>query len=110
MEATTPQATAPQATDPGASAGPTLPLVLRALHWFFIVNFVLNVFYGAYQVFVVLAPEGGAMGPLGGAATGMPHEQMVVRRAYAMEVWLSIVGLSLYLAITEYLPRLLRRR
>ena len=98
-----------EATASEPSRGRPLPVALRVLHWFFIVNFVLNILYGAYQVFVVLAPEGGGIGPLGGAATSMPHEQIMVRRAYAAEVWLSIVGLSLYLAITEYLPRLLRR-
>ena len=98
-----------EATAPPSKPARPLPIVLRLLHWFFIVNFVLNVLYGAYQVFVVLAPEGGGIGPLGGAATSMPHEQIMVRRAYAAEVWLSIVGLSLYLAVTEYLPRLLRR-
>lgn len=98
-----------EATVAESSPARALPLGLRVLHWFFIVNFVLNILYGAYQVFVVLAPEGGAIGPLGGAASSMPHEQIMLRRAYAAEVWLSIGGLSIYLAITEYLPRLLRR-
>ena len=39
----------------------------------------------------------------------MTFEQMTVRRLYASEVWISIAGLAIYLAITEYLPRLLRR-
>ena len=39
----------------------------------------------------------------------MPFEQMITRRAYASETWLAIVGLSLYVGITEILPRRLRR-
>ncbi len=88
---------------------PRLPSVLRVLHWVIIVNFVINVLYGAYQVFFVITPASGQVGPLFGAAQAMPHELIMLRRAYATEVWISIVGLCLYLAITEYLPRLLRR-
>lgn len=87
-----------------------LPLFLRILHWVLIANFVLNICYGAFQLFVVLAPEGGGIAPLFGAAETMPAELLLVRRAYATEVWLSITGLAIYLAITEYLPRLLGRR
>jgi len=86
---------------------PRLPVFLRALHWVLIVNFVINIVYGSYQIFVVLAPEGSA-GPLFGAAHSMPFEQLVIRRLYASEVWISIAGLAIYLALTEYLPRLLR--
>lgn len=88
---------------------PRLPGFLRVLHWFIIVNFVVNVLYGAYQVFFVITPATGQVGPLFGAAHSMPHELIMLRRAYAAEVWVTIVGLCLYLAITEYLPRLLRR-
>ncbi|MBW2458589.1 MAG: hypothetical protein JRI68_29085 [Deltaproteobacteria bacterium] len=88
---------------------PKLPRFLRVLHWVIIVNFVVNVIYGAYQVFFVLTPGGGQVGPLFGAANTIPPELVMLRRAYAAEVWLSIVGVCLYLAITEYLPRLLRR-
>lgn len=90
---------------PSSPKLPPLPLGLRVLHWVFIINFIANIVYGAYQLFVVLAPEGGSVGPLWGAAKSLGHEQLMARRAYASEVWLSIVGLSLYLAITEYLPR-----
>ena len=89
---------------------PRLPKFLRVLHWVLIVNFLLNIGYGSYQVFVVLAPQGSAGLPLFGAASSMAFEDLVVRRLYAAEVWISIAGLSIYLAITEYLPRLLRRR
>jgi hypothetical protein len=92
-----------------APALPRLPGVLRVLHWVIIVNFVINVLYGAYQVFFVITPASGQVGPLFGAAQTMPHELIMLRRAYATEVWISIVGVCLYVAITEFLPRLLRR-
>jgi len=88
---------------------PQLPKVLRVLHWVIIVSFVVNILYGAYQVFFVLTPATGQVGPLFGAASSIPPELVMLRRAYAAEVWLSIVGICVYLAITEYLPRLLRR-
>ncbi len=88
---------------------PRLPRLLRVLHWVIIVSFIVNVAYGAYQVFVVLKPDTGHVGPLFGAAQSIPPELVMMRRAYAIEVWLCIVGVCLYLAITEFLPRLLRR-
>lgn len=75
-----------------------------------IINFLLNMVYGSYQVFFVLAPEGSSGMPLFGAASSMEFEDLVIRRLYAAEVWISTAGLAIYLAITEYLPRLMRRR
>jgi hypothetical protein len=78
--------------------------VWKVIHWVIIVNFAVQIAYGAYMVFVVVAPEGG--GPLMDQATTFPFEQMMTRRLYASETWIAIVGLSLYLAITEIAPRL----
>jgi len=68
-----------------------------------IANLLVQVAYGATMVFVVLAPA--APGPLFGAARDLPFEDMMVRRQYALETWVAIVGLSLYLGLTEVLPR-----
>jgi hypothetical protein len=86
----------------------TLPIWLLLIHWVIILNLAIQVCYGGYMVFVVTAPEG-VSGPLWAAARSMPFEQMITRRAYASETWLAIVGLSLYIGITEILPRRLRR-
>lgn len=83
-----------------------LPLGLKILHWVIIVNFALNIFYAAYMVFVGMAPDG-HLGPLWSAAKTMDPEQLIIRRLYAIEFWISTVGLAIYLALTEYLPRLL---
>ena len=85
-----------------------LPRFLRVLHWVIIVNFLLNVLYGTAQVFFVLAPEGSSGLPLFGAARKIDPDLMIARRLYAVEVWISIGALCVYLALTEYLPRLLR--
>jgi len=82
-----------------------LPLWLRLVHWALIVFLVQNMVYGSYQIFVVLAPEGGAAGPLWGAARDLPHELLVARRLYAIEVWICAAGLAVYLGVTEVLPR-----
>ena len=80
---------------------------LQIIHWLIIINLVVQVAYGGYMTFVVMAPPG-ASGPLFGAATDIPFEHMMTRRLYASETWIAIVGLSLYLGMTEILPRVLR--
>ncbi len=82
-----------------------LPLALRVLHYGIILNFVFQVLYGAYMVFFVVTP--GGSGPLMGAAKTVPFELMMTRRLYASETWIAISGLAIYVAITEYLPRLI---
>ncbi len=86
-----------------------LPGWLAALHWVIIVNLVIQVLYGSYMVFFVMQPEG-VSGPLAESAMSIPHEFMMVRRAYAAETWMAIVGLSLYVGVTEILPRRLKIR
>ena len=82
---------------------------LLIIHYIIIINFALQIFYGAFQVFVVLAP-GGQTGPLFGAATSLNYEAMVIRRLYAIETWIAITGLSIYLALTEINPRMKKLR
>ncbi len=83
--------------------------LLMALHIVIIVNFLIEIFYASYVVFVVLRPEG-VSGPLWSAAASIPHELMVTRRMYAHETWLAIGGLAIYLGLTEIGPRLKRHR
>lgn len=82
--------------------------ILYILHYIIIISFVVQILYGAYQVFFVLS--GGTAGPLFGGSTTMDHEMMVTRRLYAIETWIAITGLSIYLAITEINPRLKKIR
>lgn len=84
-----------------------LSLPLRIVHWVIVVNFALQILYGASMVFFVVRPEG-VSGPLGAQATSLPFELMVTRRLYALETWVAIAGLSIYLGVTEVLPRRLR--
>ena len=77
---------------------------LYGLHWLIIVNFVVEILYAAYMVFIVVAPEGG--GPLGAKAMEIPFEMMTTRRLYATEFWIATGGLAIYLALTEIGPRL----
>ena len=86
-----------------------LSAFIRSIHWLIIVNLAAQIFYGGYMVFIVMKPEGIA-GPLWADAQQVPHEFMMVRRAYAHETWLAIIGLSLYIGITEVLPRRLTRQ
>ena len=75
-----------------------------AIHWFIIVNFLIQIAYGFYMVFFEVTPPGHS-GPLFGAAGKLDPELMMIRRAYALETWVAIGGLSVYLAITEIAPR-----
>ena len=77
---------------------------LIALHAFIILNFLAEIGYASWMIFDVLQPPGG--GPLGATALTLDHEWMVTRRLYAIECWIAIAGLSVYLAITEIGPRL----
>ncbi len=83
-------------------------LLLLIVHYAIILNFLVEILYGAYQVFVVL--NNGQMGPLFGSATSLSYEDMVIRRLYDIETWIAIVGLSIYLSITEIAPRLKQTR
>ena len=83
-------------------------LILYIVHYLIIINFVVQILYGAYQVFFVLSS--GTAGPLLGGSTTMDHEMMVARRLYAIETWIAITGLSIYLAITEINPRMKKIR
>jgi len=76
---------------------------LSAIHFIILANFLIQMGYAAYMVFVVVAPEGG--GPLLGAANEFPFEKMVTRRLYAIEFWIATGGFSIYLALTEIVPR-----
>jgi hypothetical protein len=81
---------------------------ILSIHWAIIVNFAIEIVYASYMIFSVLAVGDG--GPIGAAALQVNHEHMVTRRLYAIEFWLAMGGLSIYLAITEIGPRLKRMR
>ena len=83
-------------------------LGLMALHWGIIINFLVEILYASHMIFNVVAPEGG--GPLLEQAKTFPFEMMMTRRLYAVECWLAIAGLSIYLALTEIGPRLRKLR
>ena len=83
-------------------------VLLLIVHWGIIINFLVEIGYATHMIFNVIAPPGG--GPLFEQATSFPHEMMVTRRLYAVECWLAIAGLSIYLAITEIGPRLAAQR
>ena len=84
---------------------PRAPLIWRALHGSILGILAFEVVYATWQFFVVMAPDG-AVGPLGSRARELPFEDMVVRRLYAIEGWIAMGALVIYLAITELRPRL----
>lgn len=77
----------------------------RYLHWFIILNFLAEIFYGFYMVFFVV---GGGRYPLWSRAVETPMEVILKRRLFAIEVWIAISGLAVYLALTRFLPRILQ--
>ena len=78
---------------------------LRVVHWVIIINFSLEVIYGLYMIFVV---HGEKHLPLFAQAAKLPIETILRRRLYAVETWIALSGLCIYLGITEMLPERLR--
>jgi hypothetical protein len=74
----------------------------KILHWFIILNFLVEIFYSAYQLFFVV----GGGGPLFSRAQEISFELFVKRRLYGIEFWIAMAGFSIYLAITEIVPRM----
>ena len=94
-----------ESRNPGWSVG---RIALYVLHWIIILNFVFEMAYASYMLFVVFS--GGGSGPLMGRATEVSFELMMTRRMYATEFWLATGGLAIYLALTEIGPRMKRYR
>lgn len=84
-------------------------ILWRLLHWIIILNLLIQIAYASYMVFFVVAPPEGT-GPLLAAAETFPFEKMVTRRLYAIECWIAIAALSIYLGLTEIGPRLKESR
>ncbi len=86
-----------------------LPVGFQIMHWIIIVNFLLEIGYGSYMVFYGLAEDKDERRPLFGKADDIDFETMMKRRLYASETWIAITGLSVYLGVTEFLPRILQK-
>lgn len=64
------------------------------LHIGIIVAFVIQIIYSIYAFSIV------ANGGMAGArAAEIPIEELLRRRLYAIELWISVVGLTTYLAV-----------
>jgi hypothetical protein len=74
----------------------------RTIHNLIILNFIVEIVYSSYMVFFAV---GGSRFPLLRSALETPIEIIMKRRLYAIETWLAIGGLAIYIAITELLPR-----
>lgn len=72
------------------------------LHAAIILNLILQIGYSGHKT---LSFPDGRLRILFGEAQTMGFEDMVTRRLYAMETWIAIAALSVYLAITEIAPR-----
>ena len=77
----------------------------KILHWLIVLIFITQIIYGLYIVFFVV---GGSKYPLMRRATETPIEVILKRRLYAIETWIAISGLAVYMALTEFLPKILR--
>lgn len=79
--------------------------IWKVIHSLVILNFIVEIVYSFYMVFFVI---GGGKWPLLRKAVETPLEVILKRRLYAIEAWIAIGGLCLYIAITELLPRKLQ--
>ncbi|MDZ7843682.1 MAG: hypothetical protein U5K99_02600 [Anaerolineales bacterium] len=76
--------------------------VWKIIHNLIIFNFLVEIVYSFYMVFFVI---GGGKWPLMNRAVETPLEVILKRRLYALEAWIAIGGLCIYLAVTEVLPQ-----
>jgi len=76
--------------------------IWRYIHSLIIINFIIEILYSFYMVFFVI---GGGKWPLLRKAVETPLEVILKRRLYAIEAWIAVGGLCVYLAITELLPQ-----
>ncbi len=76
---------------------------MQVLHGVIIINFIIEISYGLYMVFFAV---GGSRWPLMARAIETPIEVILKRRLYAIETWIAIAGLTIYLALTVFLPRI----
>lgn len=76
--------------------------IWKFIHRLIILNFLVEITYSFYMVFFVI---GGGKWPLMRRAVETPLEVILKRRLYAIEAWVAIAGLGVYLAVTEVLPR-----
>lgn len=73
-----------------------------ALHTVIILNFLFQIGYSGYKC---LSFPDGRVRVLFGEAQTLGFQEMVTRRLYAIETWIAIAGLCVYLALTEIAPR-----
>ncbi len=76
----------------------------QVIHTLIITNFLVEIVYSIGMVFFVV---GGGKWPLLRRAVETPVEIILKRRLYAIEAWIAIGALCIYLALTVFLPRLL---
>ena len=77
----------------------------QVIHYLIILNFLVEIVYSIVMVFFVI---GGGKWPLLRRAVETPIEIILKRRLYAIEAWIAIGALCIYLALTVYLPRFLQ--
>jgi hypothetical protein len=78
----------------------------RWIHRLIILNFLVEISYSIFMVFFVI---GGGKWPLLRRAVETPVEVILKRRLYAIEAWIAIGALAIYLAITVFLPDIIRQ-
>ena len=94
---------------PDASEVRALPAWLRVVHLAFIALLLFQCAYSSWQFFVVMRPPDSSALMLFGQARELDADFLLIRRLYAIEGWIALGVLGLYLAITEILPRRLAR-
>ena len=65
----------------------------KIFHYSVIAIFLLQILYCLYQLFIVWN-TGSFL--LFNSATEIPFETLVTRRLYAIEMWISVIGLVIY--------------
>jgi len=84
-------------------------ILVYLLHYGIIIWTLSTILNSAYQMTFVYTVEGYSLTLLG-ASSQLDYETMMIRRAYALEAWVATMGLAIYLALTEIMPRMKKFR
>lgn len=82
-----------------------IPLFKKLADLFVIFFFISEILYSAYQILFVFRPKEAAF-ILFSTASEIPMEYFLARRLYAIEFYLAIIGLILYLAFRDKILRM----
>ena len=70
-------------------------MFIMSVHWFIMLNFFSNIIYSLNQMIFISK-----------IMTQDTFEKIVIKRLYTVEVYIALLGLGIYILLTEIMPRI----